>query len=122
MASIAKPRDDDCQRTFKAALWCLKNKTSFPSMFLREIAMTAKCDHVHDMSKLRAQIEDDLGKDVMTRIVNYEEEREDDQRAAQVMFRYREAATTELTKATKSMTWPLALALGVVLGWIGLAV
>lgn len=110
---------EECMRVFKAALYCLNTQTGYPEMFIREIAMTAKCDAVHDMSKLRRDIEQDLGEDVMKRICAYTQTMQDERRATQILFRYRQTAKEELAKASKVWS-PLAL-IGPALVWIGLS-
>lgn len=98
--------DERCARIFKAALWCLRNKTSYPSMFLREIAsLTADCDKVHDLSRLRSAITHDIGQDAMKRIVDYNETFADERRAAQVFYRYRWSAQDELARASGTPWW-----------------
>ena len=94
-------------RVFKAALWCLKNKSSYPEMFVRDLAMAGNmgCDTVYDLSAVRNAIENDVGKEGMKRIIDYEEFVIDHRKAQQVRLRYFDWALSELRNASKESWW-----------------
>ena len=101
---------EECRRIYKAALRCLTTHRGHvrPETFIRELDMTASCDHVHDLAALRRDIEHDLGggrPDALERIRAYRESLEDARRAAQVVFRHADAAA-ETLRAVLSVTEP----------------
>lgn len=91
--------NDECIRTYKAAMWCLQHSGVYPAIFFRELAMTERCDHVHDLSRLRKAVYEDLGQDTKKNILNYKEDIVDNRKAYQVYWRYKSWAKDALADA-----------------------
>ena len=94
-----------CRRTFAAALRCLDSRVSYPNMFVRELAMTAGCDGMYNLSRLRHVFEEDMGADTMKRVVRYQETHVDNRRATQVVYRHAEWARNQLRQATLATSY-----------------
>lgn len=92
---------DECARVYRAALACVLE--GLPArVFVRELAATAGCDRLHDLSRLRGAFEGVVGADGMRRFAAFDESVADDRRAAQAAFRYRHWAAGELRAAARA--------------------
>lgn len=80
----------------------LLDKSRRPCLYIRELAMTLRCDAVHDFSRIRQSYETHLGADAMQRIASFKETQEDEHIAADAVAR-----NITLTKrhAQGGLTW-----------------
>jgi hypothetical protein len=66
-----------------------KNNTITSSSFIRELWQTARCDSIaKDLSQHRKTIEESLGKDVVQRVLAYDETTKDQTKTNDVMYHY----------------------------------
>lgn len=75
-----------------------------PAVYIRELSETARCDHVHDFSRVRNAYQRKLGADAATRIRDYQETEEDERRAQQAVVQNLDWTDGELLRAANLST------------------
>lgn len=72
-------------------------------LFIREIMLTDRCDHIHDLSKVRMAYYEALDQERMQRILAYDENEKDECIAKQAVFHYHDWTQRNLVSA---LAWP----------------
>ncbi|KXZ51270.1 hypothetical protein GPECTOR_13g757 [Gonium pectorale] len=76
-----------------------------PTVFIRELEHTARCDKFFDFSSIRAAYGQTVGQDSMQRIANYGETEKDERRAAQAVVHHYDWTQRNLVKALSWESW-----------------